>query len=259
MQPAALEVPKKPNGSEALAVVSGPNPFTLFQQALAQGMTLEQMQVFQAMCERWEANEARKAFIQAMNDFKKNPPQIVKTKDGPRLGGSQNPPAYKYATLDNVCKEVISGLSQHGIAHRWECEQPESGGIVVTCILTHEMGHSERTTLKAPPDAGPGRNAIQAVASTVTYLQRYTLLAATGLASAQDTDGVPPQDESNTIPDERYVQLRDAILGANNDDELKRAYQLAIQEAKEAKDDTSARDFQKAKNNRYKELHSAGR
>lgn len=255
----SLEI-KKPNGSEPTALqVSSPTPMDLLQIAITQDVSIEKLAQLMELQQKWESNEARKAFIQAMNDFKKNPPQIVKTKDGPRLGGSNNPPAYKYATLDHVCKEVISGLSQHGIAHRWECEQPETGGVIVTCILTHEMGHSERTTLKAPPDAGPGRNAIQAVASTVTYLQRYTLLAATGLASAQDTDGVPPQDEASTIPDERYVQLRDAILGANNDDELKRAYQLAIQEAKEAKDDTSARDFQKAKNNRYKELHSAGR
>ena len=50
------------------------------------------------------------------------------------------------------------------------------------------MGHSESTVLEAAPDSSGKKNAIQQVASTVTYLQRYTLLAACGLATKDMED-----------------------------------------------------------------------
>ena len=60
----------------------------------------------------------------------------------------------------------------------------------VTCILTHVKGHRERTSLQAGLDQSGAKNNIQALGSTVTYLQRYSLLAAVGLATReQDNDG----------------------------------------------------------------------
>lgn len=63
--------------------------------------------------------------------------------------------------------------------------------IRVTCVLTHSRGHSERVWLQAARDDSGNKNSIQAVGSTVTYLQRYTLLAATGMAvqDQRDDDG----------------------------------------------------------------------
>jgi len=47
-----------------------------------------------------------------------------------------------------------------------------------------------------PPDAGGAKNAIQARASTKTYLERYTLKAITGLSEQDDdTDGNAERDE----------------------------------------------------------------
>lgn len=136
--------------------------------------------------ERWEANEARKAFIEALNAFKANPPEIVKDKE---IKHGEKHVAW-YAGLDQVSSAIAKALTAHQLSHRWDTEQKEGGIIRVTCILTHERGHSERTTLQASPDNTGAKNAVQAIGSTVTYLQRYTLLAATGLATAeQDDDG----------------------------------------------------------------------
>ena len=61
---------------------------------------------------------------------------------------------------------------------------------MVTCKITHVKGHSEETTLSAPSDTSGSKNAIQAIGSTITYLERYTLLALTGLATSEmDDDG----------------------------------------------------------------------
>lgn len=56
-----------------------------------------------------------------------------------------------------------------------------------------------------PPDAGGAKNAIQARSSTVSYLERYTLKAITGLSEGgDDTDGRPKKE---TISQEQVANL----------------------------------------------------
>lgn len=137
--------------------------------------------------ERYEANEARKAWVVAMSAFKADAPTIDKNKRV-SFATAKGKTEYDHATLDNVCNVVIAALSKHGLSHRWETMQ--EGSIAVTCVITHILGHSERTTLRASADDSGGKNSIQAIGSTVTYLQRYTLLAAAGLAvKGMDNDG----------------------------------------------------------------------
>src|SRR5258708_10458648 len=69
----------------------------------------------------------------------------------------------------------------------------EGGTIRVPCTLTHAQGHSESVSMSAQPDTSGSKNSIQAIGSTTSYLQRYTLFAATGLAPKDaDTDGAEP-------------------------------------------------------------------
>lgn len=174
--------------AEALALVG--TPAELLQIAVSQNADIDKLTKLMDLYERWERNEARMAYVESMVDFKKSPPEILKnghvhfeTKNGDIM-------EYDYATLDHICDEVIAGLATHGLSHRWKTEQGAQGIIRVTCIITHESGHQEETALEGFPDASGGKNSIQAIGSTVSYLQRYTLLAATGLAAAGvDNDG----------------------------------------------------------------------
>jgi hypothetical protein len=94
-------------------------PMTMLQLAVQQGADMDKLQKLMDLQERWERNEARKAFNRAFSEFK-----------------------------------------------------------------------SEAVSMGAGPDSGGAKNGIQARASTVTYLERYTLMAATGLAAqGQDDDG----------------------------------------------------------------------
>ena len=147
------------------------------------GADLETLEKFMALQERHEANEARKAYHKAMAAFKKNPPAIVKDA---HVAYKQT--SYSHATLGNVAAVVGAALSEHGLSAGWKTEQ--NGHIAVTCTITHELGHSESTTLSADADTSGSKNAIQAIGSTITYLQRYTLMALTGIAAqGQDDDG----------------------------------------------------------------------
>lgn len=146
--------------------------------ALQAGMSIEQMQGVMGLQTSWEANEARKAYVHDMAIFKLNPPVIFKDTEVAYAGT-----AYMHATLGGVTEKIVGALAQHGFSHAWEVVQKDDGQVFVSCRLTHRLGHSELTTLKSSPDTSGKKNNIQALASTVSYLSRYTLLLACGLAT----------------------------------------------------------------------------
>lgn len=177
---------------KANLVVSKPQavtvtPMQMLQLAVEKGADLDQLQKFMDLADRWQAAEARKAYVAAMAAFKANPPTIVKNKQV--AFGNTN---YKHATHDEVTNKVAAALSVHGLSHSWNVHQTDKM-ITVTCTVTHVDGHSESVTLSGAPDTSGQKNGIQQIASTVTYLQRYTLLSITGLSTSElgaaDTDG----------------------------------------------------------------------
>ena len=167
---------------------------------------LDRLQQLMDLQDRWEANEARKAFVAAMARFKANPPKVEKSTHV-RFATQKGVTEYNHATLDQVCSAIAPALSAVGISHRWEVSQ-EGNWVTVSCVLTHVQGHSEHVTMTAPNDTSGNKNAIQSVGSATNYLQRYTLLAATGIAAADtDDDGrgaAPPA----TITEEQAADLR---------------------------------------------------
>ena len=167
--------------------------------------------------ERWDATQAKKAYVQAMADFKENPPEILKDKhvSHPTKQGGQK--EYNHATLYNVTTTINTELSKYGLTASWKTSQ-ENSSVKVTCIITHILGHSEETFLFAPSDPSGGKNPIQAIGSTVTYLQRYTLLALTGLATyEQDDDGAGTgkgKEDLPAKPNEKQNETLNAICTA---------------------------------------------
>jgi hypothetical protein len=147
------------------------------------GGNIEQLNQMMDLQARWEANEARKAFTAAMARFKAEPVTIYKNKNvsfGSKNGSSGT--NYNHAELSDVTDGVGPALAKHDLAYRWNIHQA-SGAITVDCILTHVAGHFETVTMTAAPDNSGMKNAIQQIASTTTYLQRYTLLAITGMST----------------------------------------------------------------------------
>lgn len=168
----------------------------VMQLAIKEKAGVETIEKMMALQERYEANEARKAYHVAMAAFKADPPEI--NKDAHVNFKSQKTGQvtdYKHATLANVTEKINKALSRQGLSAAWQQSQDEKG-IAVTCKITHILGHSESTTLKATADISGGKNGIQGIGSTVTYLSRYTLLSLTGLATSEmDDDGVGSEAE----------------------------------------------------------------
>lgn len=154
-------------------------PLEMLSSAIERGADPALLEKLMALSERWEANQARKAFDTAMADAKANMGTVHKTTKG-NYG--------MYADFASVARLVDPVLSEHGLSYRFKVNQNERG-MQVTCVVRHRDGHSEETTLFSPVDTSGSKNAVQQIGSTQTYLQRYTLMAALGLAASKDDDG----------------------------------------------------------------------
>lgn len=167
-------------------------PAMLLQIAVQSGADLAKLEKLMDLQDRWQAAEAKKVYDEAFAKFKAAAVKIVKNKDvtaGPLQGK-------KYAELHAIVNAVTPSLSEHGLSSSWRITQDEKDWIQVTCTLRHISGHEESVSMGSPPDTGGAKNVIQARASTVSYLERYTLKAILGLSEQDDdTDGNPPPEE----------------------------------------------------------------
>ena len=162
--------------SQALVAVT---PMDMLNRAVSSGASLEMVEKLMTLQERWEAGQARKAFDEAIAGAKAEIPPIQRNAKGHN--------DKRYADFAAIAKVVDPILSKHGLSYRFRTSQGER--ISVTCVLSHKSGHSEETTLSGPADASGSKNAIQAIGSTLTYLQRYSLVQMLGLAASNDDDG----------------------------------------------------------------------
>lgn len=185
------------------------SPAEMIRQAVNAGADLEKLEKLLALQERWDAAQAKKAYHQAMSDFKANPPKIDKDK---KVGysTSKGKVGYSYASLANICAEINPALSRNGLSASWRHSQ-QNGSITVTCRITHAMGHYEETSLSAQPDDSGSKNSIQAIGSTNTYLEKYTLLSLTGLAT-YDQDDEDQSSGGEKIGDRELHNLRDQFI-----------------------------------------------
>ena len=184
-------------------------PMVMMQMAIKEGSDVATMERLWALNEKVEAANAKKSYDLAMSQFKQNPPKINKDKHV-EFGNT----AYDHASLGNVVEQIGARLGEYGLSHHWDVEQGEK--IKVTCILTHAQGHNERVSLEAASDTSGSIKGIQAIASTISYLQRYTLLSATGLATQDmDDDGQAAVQPEITLIGENEVNELDSLLVEN--------------------------------------------
>jgi hypothetical protein len=158
-------------------------------EAVLRGVPMDTVRELMAMHKEREDRQARRAFESAMAEAKKELPIIAKNKHVgfPSRDASKPRTDYDHEDLAAVVSVVAPILGRQGLSHRFRVEQGTS--IKVVCIISHKDGYFEESELSAGPDTTGNKNSIQAVGSTITYLQRYSLKAALGLAAGKDDDG----------------------------------------------------------------------
>ena len=200
-------------------------PQAMIQQAIQAGSGVEVMERLLALQERHDAFQARKAFDDAMADLRASMPTIVK---GQTADFGKGKASYKFEDLSAVTEALSPIMADVGLSFRWRTQSQQSG-VAVTCIISHREGHSEETTLFAGLDTSGSKNAIQALGSAVTYLQRYTLKAAVGVAAAKDDDGQEAGQRAE--PEQRQAVDNSRAVLAGFDSEIQSAGNSAMLQA----------------------------
>jgi hypothetical protein len=164
--------------------VESVTPMSILQMAISQGADIEKLTKLMELKEKWDAMEARKAFVQAMADFKKEDIFIAKDKENKQYGS-------RYTSIGELVNTVTPLLAKHGLSAEWTPDQ--SSGIRVGCTITHALGHSGDTKwMTVPEDSSGAKNPIQKIKSSFTYARILTFEMACGLASQEgnlDDDG----------------------------------------------------------------------
>lgn len=158
----------------------------------------------------WEADEARKAYTRALVDLKRDLPSVLARDKRVSYGSGGGAVGYTHTSLAAAVEATARVLSDHGFSLSWTPTTDERA-VSVTCRLTHREGHSEACTLSAPPDAKGSKSPAQAIASTVTLLQRYTMLSLLGIATADMHDPEPREPDPGSVDPKRNLDVAGII------------------------------------------------
>lgn len=204
-------------------------PLEMLDRAVSNGASIETLEKLMALQERWEANQGRKAFDAAIASAKAEIPPIIKNRevDFTSTKGRTN---YRHEDMAQIAKTVDPVLSRYGLSYRYRTTQ-DGQVITVTCILSHRDGCSEETTLSSAVDQSGNKNHIQAIGSAATYLQRYTLKMALGLAASNDDDG-KASGQSERINADQFVSLQN-LLEESGADEAKFCQFIGVESLEE--------------------------
>lgn len=237
--PATVQAPQ-----QNLTTTAPATPADIVLYAMKNGGSIAEIREFMQLQREWEADQARKQYVIDMAEFKRNPPEIIKDKAVGYTNKDGTFTGYKHATLGNVTTAIVEGLAKHGFSHRWDVKQ--TGAVAhVTCIITHRMGHSESVSMEAAKDDSGKKNAIQQVASAISYLQRYTLLLSTGLATHdQDDDGVGVEGPSDA--ESLAAEWIAKVNAAPTDADAVKVWELGIVKLEKTRDVAAVNAFKAA-------------
>jgi hypothetical protein len=143
----------------------------LMQMLANPDIPADKMEVVMRMRREVLGDQAREAFMEHFAALSAEMPQVERdgtvelVKDGRSMG------KYAFTTIENMDTILRPLLAKHGFAISFaSVDNKES--ITITGTLSG-WGWERTSTYTLPPDAGPGRNALQARGSSRRYAKRY--------------------------------------------------------------------------------------
>lgn len=159
-----------PRAASAPALALGEH---LYRMLADPNITAEKMAVLLQAQKDIMAESRREAFQAAFAAMAVELPQVEKhgvvelvNKDGRRFG------SYNYAKWEDMDDVIRPILHKHGFALTFGSRVDGANQILVGKLI-HAAGHFETSERKLMPDPGPGRNALQAEGSGLSYAKRY--------------------------------------------------------------------------------------
>lgn len=198
-------------------VISTITPMEMLAHAVEHGASVETLEKLMGLAERYEANQARRAFANAMASAKAEIPVIGKNREVD-FTSSKGRTNYQHEDLAEIARVVTPILAKHGLSYRYRTSSDIGQPVCVTCVVCHRDGYSEENSLSGPRDESGNKNTIQSIGSTITYLQRYTLKAALGLAASHDDDAARAEAPPAPVITAQQVDAIEDLLAATNSD-----------------------------------------
>ena len=213
-------IDKRPQFDESPSLPAHASPNAVVIMAMQKGYTPELIEKMMALQERNDANEARKAFFEAVANFKSEAPRVKKDKFNSFFKSN-------YTSLGNLLDTYNPVLGKHGLSISFPpVPQQEPKTLTVEGRLSHRLGHAESITMSAPVDQAAvgkqsgerSRNPIQDIRSTFTYLRSMICEALLGVAGTEgtvDDDGNGSGDGKMTPYEQWEIKATEACEAAN--------------------------------------------
>jgi hypothetical protein len=216
---------------------------TLLKMLADPNISAEKMQVLLQMQKDIMAESRREQFQTAFAAMAADMPQVDKrgivelVKDGRAFG------RYNFAKWEDMDTVIRPILHRHGFALQFS-SRVDGGKQTLVGMLLHSAGHMVTSERLLIPDPGPGRNALQAEGSGLSYAKRYV---AEGLLNivrkGQDDDGIA--SGLKLIDAAQVKQLVDLIV--ETDTKTESFLRMFVTSA-ERIEDIPARDFHRLLN-----------
>jgi hypothetical protein len=215
------------------------SPAVMLQMAMDKGIDLEKLEKIIELQERYEANQAKKAYAQ---DFASAQAEIQ-----PVAKKSLNPQTHsKYADLSGVIEVSQPIYTKYGFSVIfYEGETTKTDHMRLYADVFHRLGHKETYYYDAPLETtGIKGNAMMTrqhgKASSVSYSRRYLMCMIWNI-STKDNDGNAPAEEVKI--DENKVAIINGLITELAVDMPKFLEFMSVEKV----EDINAKDFAKAK------------
>lgn len=226
-----LATPATPTGNVvAMPAPAVPlTPMEMVGRALEMGVSADILKQMMDLRDREEARNAKLAFTRAVAAAKAELRPIMKTREVDYQPQGKPRVRYRHEDLAGIDEQITPILTKHGLSYTYESDNGPDKPITVTCVLEHVDGHATRTPLTAGADNSGGKNSLQAIASAVTYLQRYTLKLALGLSVSHDDDGKKSDQTTDGMISPDDVKQLQSLIEATGTDIVKFCEYFAIE------------------------------
>ena len=195
----------------------------LIKIAVEKGADINQLEKLMDLQDRFEAKNARKSFFNGLSTFQSMTVTIKKTglaSFKTKSGFTE----YSYAKLEDIARVIRPSLKEAGLSYRYE-QSSDNNLMTVVCIVTHKEGHQEKTSMSAFADQSGSKNQIQQIASTISYLRRYTLTGALGITVGDDDDdGARYNPEENNQPQYESANTEEKVISGYPGDDFDKNY-----------------------------------
>ena len=192
-------------------VAPATTPMDLIAKAIEKGADIEYLTGLMDLQERWEANQASKAYNAALARFQAECPIVPKTKKVHDKHGTYR---YSYTPYGTLMKFIRPYLCNNGFSVS-TTSRIEDGIAYAISTIRHEAGHSEISEFSIPVDPDMYANDSQKVASANSYAKRYAVSNGLDIVTeGEDDDGETgggAGHEIVTITDDQAADLEALI------------------------------------------------